>query len=159
MVIKIPKGLDLEYAAPLMCGGATVWGALTSYDLKPGDRVAIYGVGGLGHMAIQFASTLGCDVVVLSSSPHKKDEAMRLGAKEFYVTENDAPREPIKRVNHIYLCGSSRPDFSRYATFLLFFVSQTHRPQNHPPCRPRRKHLSSHRQLRAVVHPHPTARR
>ncbi|KAL1961667.1 hypothetical protein VTN77DRAFT_1342 [Rasamsonia byssochlamydoides] len=112
MVIKLPPGLEPEYAAPLMCGGATVWGALTSHDLKPGDRVGIAGIGGLGHMAIQYASALGCDVVVLSSNASKKDEAMALGAKEFYVTE-DAPREQIKRLHHLYWCGNSHPDFSK----------------------------------------------
>lgn len=113
MVIKLPPGLEPEYAAPLMCGGATVWGAMTSYDLKPGDRVGIAGVGGLGHMAIQFASALGCDVVVLSSNESKRNEAMALGAKEFYVTD-DAPREQIKRLHHLYWCANSHPDFSKY---------------------------------------------
>jgi D-arabinose 1-dehydrogenase-like Zn-dependent alcohol dehydrogenase len=113
MVIKLPDGLESLYAAPLMCGGATVWEALTAYDLKAGDRVGIAGIGGLGHMAIQFASALGCDVVVLSSNPTKKDEALSLGAKEFHVTENDAPRTPIKKLNQLYWCGSSHPDFSK----------------------------------------------
>ncbi|KAJ9192375.1 hypothetical protein DTO166G4_7246 [Paecilomyces variotii] len=113
MLIKLPDGLEPEYAAPLMCGGATVWGALTTYDLKPGDRVAISGIGGLGHMAIQFASALGCDVVALSSNPAKKDEAMQLGAKEFHVTKGDIPEYPIKKVNHLFWCGSSWPDYSK----------------------------------------------
>jgi D-arabinose 1-dehydrogenase-like Zn-dependent alcohol dehydrogenase len=115
MAIKLPAGLESEYAAPLMCGGATVWGALTSHHLKPGDRVGIQGIGGLGHMAIQFASALGCDVVVLSSNLSKKDEALSLGAKEFHVTEGDAPREPIKKLNRLMCCGSAHPDLSKYA--------------------------------------------
>lgn len=113
MAIKLPNGLESEYAAPLMCGGATVWGALTSHDLKPGDRVGIQGIGGLGHMAIQFASALGCDVVVLSSNPTKKDEALSLGAKEFHVTEEDSPRGEIKRLNRLLCCGSSHPNFEK----------------------------------------------
>lgn len=111
MLIKIPDGLESEYAAPLMCGGATVWGALTSYNLQPGDRVAIAGIGGLGHLAIQFASALGCDVVVLSSNPQKKDEAMGLGAKEYHVFRDTAP--DIAPVKHLFWTGNSTPDFSK----------------------------------------------
>ncbi|KAL1874189.1 hypothetical protein Plec18167_006126 [Paecilomyces lecythidis] len=118
MLIKLPDGLEPEYAAPLMCGGATVWGAMTSYNLKPGDRVAIHGIGGLGHMAIQFASALGCDVVVLSSTASKKDEAMQLGAKEFHITKGDIPEYPIKKVNHLFWCGSASPDYSKIVTLV-----------------------------------------
>ncbi|KAL2004735.1 hypothetical protein VTN00DRAFT_3263 [Thermoascus crustaceus] len=113
MLIKLPDLLEAQYAAPLMCGGATVWGAMTSYDLKAGDRVAISGIGGLGHMAIQFASRLGCNVVVLSSNPTKREEAMGLGAHEFHVTKDGAPENPIKQVNHLFWCGNQHPDFSK----------------------------------------------
>ncbi|GAD99997.1 alcohol dehydrogenase, putative [Paecilomyces variotii No. 5] len=134
MLIKLPDGLEPDYAAPLMCGGATVWGALTSYNLKPGDRVAIHGIGGLGHMAIQFASALGCDVVVLSSTASKKDEAMQLGAKEFHVTKGDIPEYPIKKVNHLFWCGSANPDYSKSVTVFerQFQVSPS---ANHSMCR------------------------
>lgn len=119
MLIKLPDGLEPEYVAPLMCGGATVWGAMTTYNLKPGDRVGIQGIGGLGHMAIQFASALGCDVVVLSSNSSKKDEAIQLGAKEFYITKEGAPEHLIKKVNHLFWCGSANPDFSKSVTALF----------------------------------------
>jgi hypothetical protein len=113
MAIKLPDGLESEYAAPLMCGGATVWGALTSHNLQAGDRVGVQSIGGLGHMAIEFASALGCDVVVLSSNASKKDEALSLGAKEFYVTQDDAPRENIKKLNRLLCCGHSHPNFEK----------------------------------------------
>src|ERR1700712_3046654 len=85
MLAKIPNNIELKHAAPLMCAGATVWTALTMYGLKPGDRVGVQGIGGLGHLAIQFAAKLGCEVVVLSSSDSKREEAMRLGATDFFV--------------------------------------------------------------------------
>ncbi|KAK7178042.1 zinc-binding dehydrogenase [Paraphaeosphaeria sporulosa] len=85
MLVKIPSTLNLKDAAPLMCAGATVWTALTMYGLKPGDRVGIQGVGGLGHLAIQFAAKLGHEVIVLSSSESKREEAFDLGATDFFA--------------------------------------------------------------------------
>ncbi|KAH8703641.1 putative alcohol dehydrogenase [Talaromyces proteolyticus] len=94
---KLPNQLEPEFAAPLMCGGATVWSTLTTYPLKAGDRVGVLGIGGLGHMAIEFASKLGCNVVVLSHSESKKEEALKFGAKEFHVTDdNDVLKTSIK---------------------------------------------------------------
>lgn len=116
MLIKLPDELELEYAAPLMCGGATVWEALTSYDAQPGDRVAIQGIGGLGHLAIQFASALGYEVVALSSSPQKKDEAIGLGAKEFHVLKNGIPETSMAKVKHLFWCGNAVPEFSKLVT-------------------------------------------
>ncbi len=81
----IPKGLSDIDAAPLQCGGATTFTAL--HGIKPSDTVGILGVGGLGHLAIQFAAKMGCRVVVLSGSDKKKAEAMKLGAHEFIATK------------------------------------------------------------------------
>ena len=113
MLAKIPEGMDLKDAAPLMCAGATVWTALTTYGLKPGDRVGIQGVGGLGHLAIQFAAKLGCEVVVLSSSDSKRKEAMELGATEYYVMKDDLSLPASKKIKHLLICGSSNPDYSK----------------------------------------------
>jgi D-arabinose 1-dehydrogenase-like Zn-dependent alcohol dehydrogenase len=82
---KIPDGLDNVYAAPLMCVGATAWGALAFYGVRATDRVGIVGIGGLGHLAIQFAAKMGCEVVVFSSTESKRREALQLGATEYYV--------------------------------------------------------------------------
>lgn len=82
-LFRIPDELSDAEAAPLMCGGATVFEALSSYDIKSTDRVGVMGVGGLGHLAIQFAAKKGCDVVVFSGSEGKKNEALQLGAREF----------------------------------------------------------------------------
>ena len=69
-----------------MCGGATVWSPLYDEGLKPGARVGIIGIGGLGHLAIQFASKMGMEVVVFSSTESKRDKAFEFGASEFHVT-------------------------------------------------------------------------
>ena len=113
MLSEIPLGLDLKHAAPLMCAGATVWTALTMYGLKPGDRVGIQGIGGLGHLAIQFAAKLGCEVSVLSSSESKKSEATELGATDFYVMKDNLELPTQKKINHLLICGSGNPDYSK----------------------------------------------
>ena len=87
-LFKIPDNMTDEVAAPLMCGGATVFTALTQYQIKPTDRVGIVGIGGLGHLAIQFAAKMGCEVTVFSGTDSKKEEAQRLGASSFYATKD-----------------------------------------------------------------------
>ena len=86
-LFKIPDNLTDEEAAPLQCGGATVFNVLRFYDIKPTERVGIIGVGGLGHLAIQFAAAMGCHTTVFSGTDSKKEEAMKLGAKSFYATK------------------------------------------------------------------------
>lgn len=86
-LFKLPDELSDEDAAPLMCGGATVFQALLGYNTMSTETVGIMGVGGLGHLAIQFAARMGCRVVVLSGSESKRDEAMKLGAHEFVATK------------------------------------------------------------------------
>lgn len=84
---KIPEGLSDKEGAPLMCRGTTVWTALHKYKIPSTVTVGIIGVGGLGHMAIQFAANMGTNVVVLSHSDEKKDEALKLGASQFVATK------------------------------------------------------------------------
>ena len=114
-LFKVPDKMTSEAAAPLMCGGATVFNVLEMYNVRPTDRVGIIGVGGLGHLAIQFASKMGCQVVVFSGTESKKEEAMKLGAKEFYatkgLTELKLEGGPI---DHLLLTASSQPDWSLY---------------------------------------------
>ena len=113
MLTKVPEKMDLKHAAPLMCAGATVWTALTMYGLRPGDRVGVQGVGGLGHLAIQFAAHLGAEVVVLSSSESKRTESMELGATDYYVMKDGLKLPPGKKINHLLICGSANPDYSQ----------------------------------------------
>ncbi|WP_124950931.1 NADPH-dependent aldehyde reductase Ahr [Sulfuriferula thiophila] len=79
-VVPIPEGIDLESAGPLFCGGVTVFNPLVQFDIKPTDKVAVIGIGGLGHMALQFLNGWGCDVTAFTSSEDKKKEALELGA-------------------------------------------------------------------------------
>lgn len=111
-VVPIPDGYDSADAAPLMCAGATVWTCLTEYGVKPTDRVAIMGIGGLGHLAIKLASAMGCHVVVLSSSEAKREEAFGFGASEYHVFRKGEEIKEFKPVNHLLLCGSANVDYS-----------------------------------------------
>jgi D-arabinose 1-dehydrogenase-like Zn-dependent alcohol dehydrogenase len=111
---KIPHGLASEHAAPLQCAGATTYNALVQV-VKPGERVGIVGIGGLGHLAIQFAQKFGTEVVVFSTSKSKEDEAKKLGASEFYLF--DGLEELQKPVNTLVVAGSKYPDWSKYVTF------------------------------------------
>ncbi|KAJ5340447.1 hypothetical protein N7541_009571 [Penicillium brevicompactum] len=110
-VIPIPDGYDSADAAPLMCAGATVWTVLSEYGIKATDRVAIMGVGGLGHLAIKLASAMGCHVVVLSSSESKREEAFNFGASEYHVFKAGEEIPNFKPVNHLLLCGSASVDY------------------------------------------------
>lgn len=95
-----------------MCAGATVWTVLSQFGITARDRVAVMGIGGLGHLAIKLAAALGCHVVVLSSSESKRQEAMDYGASEFHVFRSgESPAEPIKPVKHLLLCGSGSVDY------------------------------------------------
>ncbi|KAJ4372071.1 hypothetical protein N0V83_003844 [Neocucurbitaria cava] len=88
--IPIPEDLPSEVAAPLMCGGVTVYNPLVSYGAGPGKRVGVVGVGGLGHFGILFAKALKCDkVVAISRSSSKKADALELGADDFIATGED----------------------------------------------------------------------
>ena len=82
----IPSGLRPEVTGPLLCGGITVFNPIVQYDIQPGDRVGVIGIGGLGHLALQFFHALGCEVTAFSSSPDKEDEARKLGADHFFTS-------------------------------------------------------------------------
>jgi uncharacterized zinc-type alcohol dehydrogenase-like protein len=82
-VIPIPESMRAESAGPLLCGGITVFSPLVQYDVRPTMSVGIVGIGGLGHLAVQFADAFGCDVYAFSSSPDKEEEALELGADHF----------------------------------------------------------------------------
>ncbi len=90
-VLRIPDGIALDVAAPLLCAGITAYSPLRHWGAGPGTRVAVVGLGGLGHMAVQLASAMGAEVTVLSRSPGKREDALRLGAVHHAVTgEPDA---------------------------------------------------------------------
>ena len=85
---KIPKSLSSENAAPLLCGGATVFSPFLEHKVKPTSHVGIIGIGGLGHLAVQFAKAFGCQVTALSHSKEKEKEAKNLGAHHFLASDD-----------------------------------------------------------------------
>jgi uncharacterized zinc-type alcohol dehydrogenase-like protein len=79
-VVRIPDNLDLKGAAPLLCAGITTWSPLRNWNVTPGSKVAVVGLGGLGHMAIKLAKAMGAEVTLFTRSPGKEGDARRLGA-------------------------------------------------------------------------------
>ncbi len=92
-VVKLPDGLDQESAGPLFCGGITVFNPLIQFDVAPTDKVAVVGIGGLGHMALKFLNAWGCDVTAFTSSEAKRTEALDLGAHQTIDSRDPAAIE------------------------------------------------------------------
>ena len=92
-VVTLPTKIDAQSAGPLFCGGITVFNPLVQFGVKPTDRVAVIGIGGLGHMALQFLNAWGCQVTAFTSSAAKREEALKLGAHQ---TINSRDPEAIK---------------------------------------------------------------
>lgn len=93
--LKIPEGLDPAGAAPLLCAGITTYSPLRQYNVGEGQQVGVVGLGGLGHMAVKLARSMGAEVTVFSTSPSKEADAQRLGAQNFVVTKDPANLEPL----------------------------------------------------------------
>lgn len=79
-VVTLPEGLDPSKAGPLFCGGITVFNPLIQFDIPPTSKVAVIGIGGLGHMALEFVNAWGCEVTAFTSSDSKREEALKMGA-------------------------------------------------------------------------------
>lgn len=92
----LPDGFDAVSAGPLFCGGITVFNPIVQFDVRPTQRVGVVGIGGLGHLALQFLNKWGCEVVAFTSSDSKRDEALSLGAHETVNSRSDAAIEKIK---------------------------------------------------------------
>ncbi len=88
-VLKVPENLDLAATAPLLCAGVTTWSPLKHWKVGKGSKVAVIGLGGLGHMAIKLAKGLGAEVTLFSRSKNKTEDALRLGAKEIIMSTNE----------------------------------------------------------------------
>ena len=88
-VLKVPENLDIKAVPPLLCAGITTWSPLRHWQVGAGSRVAVVGLGGLGHMAIKLAHALGAEVSLFTRSPHKADDARRLGA-DHIINSTDA---------------------------------------------------------------------
>ena len=100
----IPEAMPSEVAAVLMCAGVTVYSPLRSYAAGSSQKVGVIGVGGLGHLAIQFAHALGHEVTAISSSPGKKEQALAFGADHFIVSEDPAAMQQAEYCFDLLLC-------------------------------------------------------
>ncbi len=96
-VLRIPKNLPLDQAAPLLCAGITTYSPLRHWKAGPGKRVAVIGLGGLGHMAVKIAKAMKAEVTVLSRTLKKKDDALLLGAEHVYAISDPATFEKLGR--------------------------------------------------------------
>src|SRR6266699_2658340 len=121
-VLRVPKGLEPARAAPLMCAGITTYSPLHQLGCKPGDHVAVVGLGGLGHMAVKLAASMGADVTVLSTSRDKEKDASRLGAKHFVATKEPGALDALLgRFSLIMDTVSAPHDLSKQLTLLQNF--------------------------------------
>lgn len=92
-VVHVPETLDPAGAAPLLCAGITLWAPLSRFEAGPGKKVAVVGLGGLGHMGVKFAVAMGADVTVISHSPSKEADARKLGAHHFLLSTDTEQME------------------------------------------------------------------
>lgn len=118
-VLRLPKNLELSKVAPLLCAGVTTYSPLRHWQVKAGQRVGVVGLGGLGHVAVKLAVSMGAHVVVFSHSAHKKDDAKQLGAHEFIVTKDAAALQKAQGGFHFILDTVSAPhDLNAYLSLL-----------------------------------------
>jgi uncharacterized zinc-type alcohol dehydrogenase-like protein len=118
-VLRVPANLDLAGVAPLLCAGITTYSPLRHWGVTAGKKVGIVGLGGLGHMGVKFAHALGAHTVVFTTSPGKKDDALRLGADEVVVSKNaDEMAKHIGSFDFILDCVSADHDLNAYIQLL-----------------------------------------
>jgi len=121
-VLRIPNGLDPARSAPLMCAGITTYSPLRQFGCKRGDQVAVVGLGGLGHMAVKFAASMGAGVSVLSGSRDKEKDAARLGAKQFVATRETGALEALDGTFDLIMDTVSAPhNLNKQLTLLRNF--------------------------------------
>lgn len=89
-VLRMPENLDAAAAAPLLCAGITTWSPLRHWNVGKGQKVGVVGLGGLGHMGVKFAAAFGAEVYVITTSPNKREDAKKLGAKDIVVSKDEA---------------------------------------------------------------------
>ncbi|WP_435612636.1 NAD(P)-dependent alcohol dehydrogenase [Streptomyces sp. bgisy159] len=117
--VRIPDGLSLDEAAPLLCAGITTYSPLRHWNAGPGKKVAVVGMGGLGHMGVKIAHALGAEVTVLSQSLRKKDDGLKLGADHYYATNAPATFQDLAGTFDLILSTVSAPlDFGAYLSLL-----------------------------------------
>jgi uncharacterized zinc-type alcohol dehydrogenase-like protein len=115
-VLGIPEGIELSEAAPLLCAGITTYSPLHHWNAGPGKKVAIVGLGGLGHLGVKIAHAMGADVTVLSHSEKKREDSLRLGADQYFNTSEDGKFEELENTFDLIIntVSSSEIDISSY---------------------------------------------
>jgi alcohol/geraniol dehydrogenase (NADP+) len=133
-VIPLPKGMDAKSAGPLFCGGITVFNPMLQFDVKPTDKVAVIGIGGLGHLGLQFLRAWGCEVTAFTSSDSKAEEAKKLGAHHCINSRNSTEIEQAAgRFDFMLSTVNVKLDWNLYLSTLkakgrLHFVGATLEP-------------------------------
>lgn len=118
-VLSIPSNIPMDRAAPLLCAGITTYSPLRNWHVKKNDKVAVVGLGGLGHMAVKIAHAMGAEVTVLSTSDKKQADAKRLGASHFANTKNEDTFEQYQNYfDFIINTVSAKIDIDKYLTLL-----------------------------------------
>ncbi|WP_262056001.1 NAD(P)-dependent alcohol dehydrogenase [Streptomyces sp. STR69] len=118
-VLGIPEGISLDVAAPLLCAGITLYSPLKHWNAGPGKKVAIVGMGGLGHMGVKIAHALGAEVTVLSQSLRKQEDGLKLGADHYYATSDPKTFEELRGTLDLIISTVSAPlDLGAYLSLL-----------------------------------------
>jgi uncharacterized zinc-type alcohol dehydrogenase-like protein len=118
-VLGIPEGIALDEAAPLLCAGITLYSPLKHWNAGPGKKVAIVGMGGLGHMGVKIAHALGAEVTVLSQSLRKQEDGLKLGADHYYATSDPKTFEELRGSLDLIISTVSAPlDLGAYLSLL-----------------------------------------
>jgi uncharacterized zinc-type alcohol dehydrogenase-like protein len=118
-VLNIPDSIPLDAAAPLLCAGITTYSPLKTWNVGPGSKVAVVGLGGLGHMAVKQAAAMGAEVTVLSTSDRKKADAERMGAKHFLInSDKDAMKAAAEKFDLIINTVSATHEIAGHLNLL-----------------------------------------
>jgi len=118
-VLKVPESIPYEAAAPLLCAGITTYSPLAHWNAGPGKKVAVVGMGGLGHMAVKIAHAMGAEVTVLSQTLSKKDDGERFGAEHYYATSDESTFGTLANTFDLIINTVSAPvDLQQYLSTL-----------------------------------------
>jgi uncharacterized zinc-type alcohol dehydrogenase-like protein len=120
-VLTVPDSIPFEKAAPLLCAGVTTYSPLAHWNAGPGKKVAVVGMGGLGHMAVKIAHAMGAEVTVLSQSLSKREDGLRLGADHYYATSDAETFETLANSFDLIInTVSAKIDINAYLALLRF---------------------------------------
>ena len=118
-VLSVPESIPYEAAAPLLCAGITTYSPLVHWNAGPGKKVAVVGMGGLGHMAVKIAVAMGADVTVLSQTLSKQEDGLRFGAKDYFATSDESTFEKLSNTFDLIINTVSAPiDLQQYLSLL-----------------------------------------